>query len=45
MIYSMVEYVNKYGKISVKAFANKVDTEEFVARLEKRGCEYLLTVL
>ena len=45
MIYSMVEYVNKYGKISLRAFTNKVDTDAFVARLEKRGCEYLVTVL
>lgn len=45
MIYSMVEYVNKNGKLSLKMFANKADTDKFVESLEKRNCEYLLTVL
>ncbi len=45
MIYSLVEYVNKYGKISLKAFTNKADTDEFVKKLEKRNCEYLVTIL
>ena len=45
MIYALVEYVNKYGKITVKSFLNKETTNEFVARLEKRKVEYLVTIL
>lgn len=42
MIYALVEYVNRYGKISVKGFSSKEDTDKFV---EKIKGEYLVTIL
>lgn len=45
MIYAMVEYINKNGKISLKGFSDKETTDKFVARLEERKCEYLVTIL
>lgn len=45
MIYALIEYVNKYGKVAAKAFLNKETADEFVARLEKRKIKYLVTIL
>lgn len=45
MIYALVEYVNRNGKLTVKGFVNKAKTEAFVNGLEKRNVDYILTVL
>lgn len=42
MIYGMVEYINRNGKITVKAFSSKEDLESFVKKLKT---EYLITLL
>lgn len=41
-IYGMVEYINRYDRISVKMFRTKEELETFVAKLKK---EYLVTIL
>ena len=45
MIVAMVEYINKYGRISMKAFCTMEAANAFVKRLEERGCDYLLTLM
>lgn len=45
MIYALVEYINKNGKISIKGFSNKEATDRFVAKLESRNAEYLVTLI
>ena len=45
MIYAMIEYINRNGKISVKGFSDKESTEAFAKRLEGRNVNYILTVL
>lgn len=42
MIYALVEYINRYGRISVKAFTCEEDVDKFVAKIKG---EYLVTVL
>lgn len=42
MIYALVEYINKNGRITVKGFSTKEETEKFVARLKT---EYIVTVM
>lgn len=42
MIYALVEYINRNGKISMKAFTTKEDTDAFVAKLKT---EYIVTVI
>lgn len=42
MIYALVEYVNRYGNISVKGFSSKEETDNFVSKLKK---EYIVTIL
>ena len=41
-IYAIIEYINRYGKISVKMTTSEEETKEFVAKLKK---EYMVTVL
>lgn len=45
MIYAMIEYINRNGKISVKGFSDKESTEKFAKRLEGRNVNYIMTVL
>ena len=45
MIYAMVEYVNKNGRLTVKGFSNKENTDLFIRSLENRNVDYILTVL
>lgn len=45
MIYAMIEYINRNGKISVKGFADKESAEKFAKRLESRNVDFILTVL
>lgn len=44
-VYAMVEYINRYGKISIKGFADYETTRAFVERLATRKAKYLLTIL
>ena len=44
-IYALLEYINKNGNVSIKSFSDESSAREFVARLEKRNVEYILTVL
>ena len=44
-IIALVEYINKYGKISVKGFGTEDGLKKFIDRLEVRCVEYLLTRL
>ena len=41
-IYAIIEYINRYGKISVKMTTSEEETNEFTAKLKK---EYIVTVL
>lgn len=45
MIIALVEYINRYGKISMKAFTNEKDLNEFVGKLEKKGTKHLVTMM
>lgn len=45
MIYAMIEYINRNGKISVKGFSDKESAEKFAKRLEGRNVNYIMTVL
>lgn len=45
MIYAMVEYVNKNGRLTVKGFSSKANTDSFIKSLENRNVDYILTVL
>jgi hypothetical protein len=42
MIYALVEYINRYGKISMKAFTCQKDVDKFTERLKG---EYFVTIL
>lgn len=42
MIYALIEYVNRNGKVTVKGFKTKEETERFAAKLKT---EYVITVL
>ena len=43
MIIAMVEYINKYGRITVKGFADEEKLNKFVSGLAARGTEYIVT--
>lgn len=43
MIIALVEYVNRYGKITLKAFADEKELEAFVKKLEAKGTDHLVT--
>lgn len=43
MIIALVEFMNKYGNISMKSFTKEADLEKFIAKLESRNAEYLVT--
>lgn len=45
MIIALVEYINRNGKISVKAFSNEEKLQEFVGKLEAKGTKHLVTRL
>lgn len=42
MIYALVEYINRYGNISIKAFKTAEEVEKFTAKLKS---EYIVTIL
>lgn len=43
MIIALVEYVNRYGKISMKSFTDEADLATFVKKLETKGTRYIVT--
>ena len=43
MIIALVEYVNRYGKISMKSFTKENELEKFISKLAAKGTEYLVT--
>lgn len=43
MIIALVEYVNRYGKISMKSFTDETDLAAFVKKLETKGTQHLVT--
>lgn len=43
MIIALVEYINKYGKISMKSFTKQAELDKFIAKLDSKGTEYLVT--
>lgn len=45
MIFALVEYINRYGKISLKAFSSEEETNAFVAKLEQKNTKYLVTLI
>ena len=42
MIYALVTYTNRNGKVTIKGFKTKEETERFAAKLKT---EYIITVL
>ena len=45
MIYALVEYINRNGKVTVKGFTSKEQADKFVANLKNRNANYLVTLL
>ena len=43
MIMALVEYINRYGNISMKSFTKETDLEKFIAKLESKNVKYLVT--
>ena len=43
MIIALVEYINRYGKISMKSFTKQDELDKFVAKLDSKRTEYLVT--
>ncbi len=50
MIYALIEYINKYGKISMKSVRDEKELAELQAKLDSRVAKgtcggYLITIL
>ena len=43
MIIALVEYINRYGNISMKSFTKEADLEKFITKLESKNVKYLVT--
>lgn len=43
MIIALVEYINRYGNITVKSFSTEETLNKFISRLEQRGVKHLVT--
>ena len=43
MIIALVEYINRYGNISMKSFTKETDLEKFITKLESKNVKYLVT--
>ena len=43
MIIALVEYVNRYGKISMKSFTDETELATFVKKMETKGAQHLVT--
>lgn len=43
MIIALVEYINRYGNISMKSFTKETDLEKFITKLESKNMKYLVT--
>lgn len=43
MIIALVEYMNRYGKISMKSFTKENELNVFINKLESKGNKYLVT--
>lgn len=43
MIIALVEYINRYGKISMKSFTKESELEKFILKLKAKGAEHLVT--
>ena len=43
MIIALVEYINRYGKISMKSFTKQAELDKFIAKLDNKGTEYIVT--
>ena len=45
MIIALVEYISKNGKITMKAFADENLLSQFIAKLESKNIEHMVTRL
>ena len=43
MIIALVEYMNRYGKISMKSFTKENELNAFINKLKTKGTKYLVT--
>lgn len=43
MIIALVEYINRYGNISMKSFTKETELEKFISKLKAKNTKYLVT--